>query len=181
MAEIIFKLVWGFLLCIALGAQIAFKGRVQRVDGLMATLLVLAPYLIVFGWFSARHIAGGFPPIFILQVIGVLLMLAGAAGYLVSIAYLRKNWSVSAAIKEGHTIVKEGTFKFVRHPMYFFMILVVLGSGLLISNYMIVLYTPIVGFLYYFRAKREEAMLKEFLPGYAQYMKETKMIVPGIF
>jgi protein-S-isoprenylcysteine O-methyltransferase Ste14 len=116
-----------------------------------------------------------------MQVLGFAIMVLGVSGYIISILHLRRNWAVSAAIKEGHTLVKSGPYKFVRHPMYFFMILVVLGSGFLISNFLIILYTPIVGILYYLRAKKEEEMLKEALPGYVQYIKETKMLIPAIF
>ncbi|MEI8012349.1 MAG: isoprenylcysteine carboxylmethyltransferase family protein [Candidatus Omnitrophota bacterium] len=179
-AEIIFKSIWVGLLGVALIAQFIFKGRVKQVGGVMATMLVIAPYVIVFAWFSVRHIVGSFQPVFIVQLIGALLMLAGTVGYMVSIAYLRKNWAVSAAIKEGHTLVCWGPYKYVRHPMYFFMIMVVLGSGLLTSNVMIIIFTPVVAYLYYLRSGKEEEMLKHALPGYEEYSQRTRMLFPGI-
>lgn len=180
-AVLIFKLIWGLLLVIAVLAQALFKGKLIRRGGIIANLLVVAPYLVVFGWFSAREFIGTFKANFIGQICGLVIAVSGVCGYIVSILYLRHNWAVSAAIKQGHTLVKSGPYKFVRHPMYFFMTLVVFGSGLLISNFLIILYTPVVLFLYYLRAKKEEEMLKKALPGYEEYVKETKMLIPVIF
>ena len=179
-AELIFKLIWGVLLIIATVAQMRFRGKHKQRGGLIANLLVIAPYLVVFGWFSMRGYFGAYKSSIIVQLLGFTIMLIGVCGYIVSILYLKQNWAISAAIKEGHSLVRNGPYKIVRHPMYFFMILVVLGSGLLISNYFIILYTPIVALLYYLRSKKEEEMLKEALPGYKHYIQETKMLIPGI-
>lgn len=180
-AVLIFKFIWGSLLAIAIIAQAFLKGKQKQSGGVMAISLVVAPYLVVFGWFSVREYFGTFKANIAIQLIGLAIMLIGVIGYIVSILHLRHNWAVSAAIKEGHTLVKSGPYKFIRHPMYFFMILVALGSGMLISNFLIMLYTPIVAFLYYLRAKKEEEMLVKALSGYEQYMKESKMLIPGIF
>lgn len=178
---LVFKLIWGILLVIAILAQLRFKGKLLHKGGLVANLLVIAPYLVVFGWFSARDYMGTFRGNIIIQITGMGIAVLGALGYFISILYLRNNWAVSAAIKVGHTLVKEGPYRFVRHPMYSFMILVVLGSGLLISNYPIILYTPIVAFLYYLRSKIEEEKLRKELPGYEEYIKDTNRLIPGIF
>lgn len=177
----VFKLIWGILLFIAVLAQLRFKGRLLHKGGIVANLLVIAPYLVVFGWFSVRDYMGTFRGNSVTQIAGVIIAILGVSGYIISILYLRSNWAVSAAIKEGHALVRNGPYRFVRHPMYFFMILVVFGSGLLISNFLIILYTPIVAFLYYLRSKKEEEMLVKALPGYARYIKESKMLIPGVF
>ncbi|MCX5700538.1 MAG: isoprenylcysteine carboxylmethyltransferase family protein [Candidatus Omnitrophica bacterium] len=180
-AELIFKDIWGFLLIVAIIAQIRFRGKHKQSGGLIARLQVVAPYLVVFGWFSVRVYFGTYKANVIAQLLGLAIMLIGVSGYIAAILYLKQNWAISAAIKEGHSLVKAGPYKMVRHPMYFFMILVVLGSGLLISNYFIILYTPIVTFLYYLRSKKEEEMLKVALPEYEEYIKDTKMLIPFIF
>ncbi|MEI8348958.1 MAG: isoprenylcysteine carboxylmethyltransferase family protein [Candidatus Omnitrophota bacterium] len=180
-AILIFKLIWGGLLIIAVLAQARFKGKLLHKGGAITNMLVVAPYAVVFGWFSVRNYVGTFGANIIIQVCGMMIALCGVAGYIVSILYLRHNWAVSAAIKEGHVLVRNGPYAFVRHPMYFFMILTALGSGLLISNFLIILYTPVIALLYYLRSKKEEEMLIKALPEYVQYSKETKMLIPGIF
>jgi protein-S-isoprenylcysteine O-methyltransferase len=181
MAVILFKLIWGGLLLIAILAQTFFKGKVKRRGSLLNNFFVAAPYGIVFGWFSVRGFCGSYVPIFFLQVLGLGMMLIGVLGYVVSILHLRHNWAVSVAVKENHSLVVNGPYKLVRHPMYFFMIITMLGSGFLVSNYLIIAYVPVVVALYALRANNEEALLKEALPGYAQYQQKVKMLIPGIF
>lgn len=65
--------------------------------------------------------------------------------------------------------------------MYASMTAIVLGSGLLIANYMVILFTPVVGIVYYIRAKKEEALLRGEFPEYDRYAGGTKMLIPGIF
>ena len=162
-------------------AKYIATGIVVVLPGMLPAIISVAPNFVVFAWFSVRARFGTFAGGLANQVPGLALMLAGVVGYCVSIAYLRKNWAVSAAVKEGHTLVAGGPYRLVRHPMYSSMTVVVLGSGLLVSNYMILIYTPFVLLLYWLRARMEEALLKDALPGYAEYQKRIKMLVPGIF
>lgn len=180
-AVFIFKFIWGALLIIAFLAQWFFGGKIKKKAGVVANLLVVMPYLIVFACFSSRDYIGAYKANIILQLFGLMIMFTGAIGYIVSILYLKRNWAVSAAIKEGHSLVNSGPYKFIRHPMYFFMILVALGSGLLISNFLIILYTPVIAILYYLRLKKEEELLINTFPQYRQYIKKTKMLIPLVF
>jgi len=179
-SELIFKLFWLTLLIIATLAQFIFGGKLKKKAGIFTNLIVVTPYLVVFGWFSVRAHFGTYKGNLITQILGLLLMILGLTGYFLSILFLRHNWAVSAAIKEGHGLVKKGPYKYIRHPMYFFMILEILGSGLVISNYLIVLYIPVIIGIYYIRAKKEEEMLKEEFPAYKDYIRETRMLIPGI-
>lgn len=178
---IIFEFCWGFLLGVAVLVQIIFAGKAKKKASAGNNIFVIAAFAVALGWFFVRDHIGTYEGNIISVAVGAILMLAGVAGYLWALFTLRNNWSISAEIKEGHTIVTNGPYRFVRHPMYFFMMLVLIGSGLLISNYMILLFSPVVGIAYYFRAKTEERMLKGEFTGYGEYSKKTKMLIPGIF
>lgn len=177
----LFLIAWTFLLVVVVVAQFILGGKLKKRASIIHNLIVVAPYLIVFSWFSARDRIGTYKNSGILEALGILLMVLGIGGYIYSILFLRHNWAISAAIKEKQTIVKEGPYKYIRHPMYSFMLIVVFGSGLLVSNYLILLYTPVIAILYYLRARKEEDLLKEAFPEYNNYIKETKMLIPGIF
>ncbi len=181
LAETIFRLCWFFLLLVAVSAHIAFAGAVKRKGDLPTNALVALPYLIVFACFTYRRAMGTFPAVAWLQCAGLMLMLCGTAGYSVSIVFLRRNWAVSAAVKEGHTLVTHGPYRFVRHPMYFFIMLVIAGSGLLISNYLITASLPLIFLMYLRRARKEEDLLRRELPGYSAYCRKTRMLIPGVF
>ncbi len=177
----IFEFCWGFLLGAAVLAQIIFSGKAKKKAGPGNNIFVIAAFAVALGWFFVRGRIGTYEGNAISETAGAILMFTGVAGYVWALLTLRRNWSISAEIKEGHTLVMNGPYRFVRHPMYFFMMLVLVGSGLLISNYMILLFSPVVGIAYYFRAKKEEEMLEEEFPQYIGYIKSVKMLVPGIF
>jgi|PlaIllAssembly_1097288.scaffolds.fasta_scaffold19987_5 protein-S-isoprenylcysteine O-methyltransferase Ste14 len=179
-AIIIFQVSWAFLLIIAVSAQILFEDKPKRQAGFVINLLVITPFVIALVWFYLRNYFGTFETTVATRIIGIVLLVLGMIGYISSHFYLQKNWSLSASIKEGHRLIKKGPYRFVRHPMYSSMLLVVLGSGLLIANYLIIIFTPIVGIAYYIRARKEEALLREEFPEYEQYARGTKMLIPCI-
>lgn len=180
-AIIIFKLFWFSVLVIFLIAQVLLRGKIKKKSSATANFIVALPYIIVFGWFSARDYIGIYNGFIATQILGIILMLAGVIGYGVSIFHLRANWTIPAAIREGHTLIVTGSYRYVRHPMYFFMLLIILGSGFLISDYLIVLYVPVIFLIYYWRASKEEELLSEEFKGYKEYQKNTKMIIPNVF
>jgi protein-S-isoprenylcysteine O-methyltransferase Ste14 len=178
---LIFKICWAFLLVAAVAAQVIFAGKTKKKAGAENNVFVIAAFAAALGWFFVRDSIGAYSGNVISEAAGAVIVVVGVAGYLWALFVLRRNWSISAEIKEGHTLVTNGPYRFVRHPMYYFMMLVLIGSGLLISNYMILIFSPVVGVAYYFRAKVEERMLEEEFAGYGEYAKRTKMLIPGIF
>ena len=179
-AIIIFKSTWGLLFFIALVAQILFAHKSKRNASLITNLLVVTPFVVVLGLFFFRGWGGTFESTPATWIIGTVLIGLGMVGYIFSHFYLRSNWSLLASIKEGHKVVNNGPYKLIRHPMYSSMTLVVWGSGLLIANYLILAFTPIVFIIYYIRSRKEEALLREEFPEYNQYAHDTKMFIPGI-
>jgi protein-S-isoprenylcysteine O-methyltransferase Ste14 len=180
-AVIIFKSSWGLLLLIALLSQILFEDKPKKKAGFITNLLVITPFVVVFGLFYLRFYFGTYESTLTSRIAGTVIVISGMFGYILSLLSLRRNWSLSASVKEGHKLVKSGPYKFVRHPMYFSMIVIVLGTGLLMGNYMMILSIPIISVVYYIRAEKEEELLRGEFPEYERYARETRMLVPGIF
>ncbi len=180
-AVIIFKSSWGLLLLIALLSQTLFEDKPKKKAGFITNLLVITPFLVVFGLFYFRFYFGAYESISASRIAGTVIVVLGVMGYVLSLLFLWGNWSLSASIKEGHKLVEGGPYKLIRHPMYFSMITIVFGTGLLIGNYMVILFTPVAGIIYYVRAEKEEELLRGEFPEYERYVAETRMLIPGIF
>jgi protein-S-isoprenylcysteine O-methyltransferase Ste14 len=98
-----------------------------------------------------------------------------------AIAALGKFWSLHVEIRENHEFVKTGPFRWLRHPVYFSMILELLALGL-------VLHAPwtmviIIPFLFVpvlmMRVRLEEAaLIEKFGEPYRAYRKTTPAIFP---
>ena len=111
-------------------------------------------------------------------------MCAGAA-YLFYCTHrdLGRNWSITLAIREQHSLVTTGVYGRVRHPMYSAFLLSAVAQALLLPNWIA---GPVglvaFGILFFGRLRREERMMIEtFGDEYRHYMARTSRIIPGIF
>ena len=96
---------------------------------------------------------------------------------------LGQNWSVSLEIRESHTLITDGIYQNIRHPMYTSVFLWCLAQALLLPNY-IAGFAGIISFTlaYLLRVGNEEKMMLEhFGEVYSEYMKSTGRLLPKLF
>lgn len=93
---------------------------------------------------------------------------------------LGKNWSPSLEVRANHTLVTEGVYKKVRHPMYSAIWLWSIMQALVLHNYIAGLGALLTfGLLYFLRVGREESMMiAEFGPIYEAYIMKTGRVFP---
>ena len=95
---------------------------------------------------------------------------------------LGSNFSTSLRIKDGHTLVTSGPYRWIRHPMYTAFYLLHFSAFLLMANWFIGI-TWIAGLtmIIALRIRREEAMMIEkFGESYRYYMMSTSRFIPPI-
>jgi protein-S-isoprenylcysteine O-methyltransferase Ste14 len=112
---------------------------------------------------------------------GVILMLIGQILFVLA---KRENafFTSTVRIQNAHKVCDTGLYRFVRHPGY-------LGMLLLLSAFPLILqskwaFIPMMAgvILLVFRTYLEDRFLKTKLPGYADFSKHTRWrLVPGIF
>lgn len=114
-------------------------------------------------------------------LIGLTLAVMGAGFALWSRILLGKNWSIAVQQKEDHELIKTGPYSLVRHPIYSGLLLLFCGHALIVGDYRAILAVLIVFVSFWFKLKKEEAVLTQvFGDKYVQYKKETKAIIPFI-
>ncbi len=157
------------------GLEALWLGSIAVV-GLYPILVLLFPSRIL-----AAPWALGFPADSIVQGIGFLLVLIAAV--LVGWAFrsLGRFATVEIRLSQDHTIVREGPYARIRHPMYTANMLLSFGVALtFLSAVMLVPFLLIVG-LAVMRARNEEALFRaspELGPSYASYVTETGRFLP---
>ena len=95
---------------------------------------------------------------------------------------LGRNWSPTLEMHREHTIVTNGVYSYVRHPMYSALVIGVIAQPLLIHNW-IAGGMIVVAFLtmLVLRIPKEEAMLlEEFGDEYREYMGRTGRLIPKL-
>ncbi len=150
--------------------------------------------MAVRGTFGALYIGGTvvyiFYPAYLAWAVFPLPQWARWIGALLSIASLALLWWVqwvldihfdtTLHVQEGHKLVTNGPYRWVRHPMYSALFLMGLGYLLLSANWMIGgLMIASVVLLVWARLGGEEALLIEtFGEQYREYMQRTGRFTP---
>lgn len=113
----------------------------------------------------------------------LIVLLAGLAIRSTAIFSLGKAFSPNVAIRTDQKIYRGGLYRFLRHPAYTGSLICFAGVGIDVRNWLgcLVLVVPITAaFLY--RIHVEEIALNEaFGAEYAEYSRQTKRLIPGIY
>ena len=122
-------------------------------------------------------------PFRFLDVIGLVLFVAGIALRWSAIIYLGRFFTVDVSISAEHKVIDSGPYRLIRHPSYSGGLLAFIGFGLCLRNWIafLVLMVPITaGFLW--RIHVEEDALKQALgEEYRRYAAHTKRLVPFVY
>ncbi len=150
----------------------------QILLGLNGIAMILPLFYIFSSWFD---FADFFLPAW-LRWIGVVLFAGAAILLWKTHRDLGRNWTPTLGIREDHTLVTEGIFKSIRHPMYTAHLLWALAQPLILPNWIIgfsFLVTQI--FQYLLRIKPEEQMMLDlFGDQYQEYMNNTGRFLPRL-
>ncbi len=117
-----------------------------------------------------------------IRAVGGLLFLAGLATAVAGRVALGRSWSniEDATVKADHTLVSQGVYQFIRHPIYAGDSLLLLGLQMALNSWLAVaMLAPVAVFAR--RAIAEEARLAQAIPGYEDYCRRTKRFVPFIY
>jgi protein-S-isoprenylcysteine O-methyltransferase Ste14 len=112
---------------------------------------------------------------------GTAMVAFGAAVNIAGRLKLGGNWANHIKIYDGHTLVKRGIYKIIRHPLYASIMLMLLGGSAAYRNWLAASLTAciFIPFMYY-RAKQEEKLLREEFADYQKYIEATGMFFPKL-
>jgi protein-S-isoprenylcysteine O-methyltransferase Ste14 len=80
------------------------------------------------------------------------------------------------------TVVSSGPYRFVRHPMYLGIIILMVCLPLALGSRWALIPAALIGLLFVVRTINEDRMLIEELPGYRDYARAVRYrILPGIW
>lgn len=115
------------------------------------------------------------------RVIGLPLTLAGLAMTLAGFRDLGENLTPLPHPKEDATLVQDGVYAIVRHPIYSGSILMTLGAGLLTGNRTRTLLGVLLFAFFDAKSRREEAWLTDRFPAYPAYRRSVRRLIPFVY
>jgi protein-S-isoprenylcysteine O-methyltransferase Ste14 len=124
---------------------------------------------------TLHELTPAFP--FYLNMLGLMLGLAGAAFSIWSIAHLRASFGLRAAVRE---LVTTGPYQRIRHPLYLGEIVHILGLTILAATPLALALFVVAVLLQVARAKIEERKFLATLPRYAAFRDQTGFLWPKL-
>ena len=135
-------------------------------------LVVLSPLDFRFGWSLMP---------WQVSVIGdVLVALSFFIFYLVS--KVNTYAAANVRIEAGQKVISTGIYGFVRHPMYFGALFLLIGTPLALGSWWTLLLFPVFFTILVARILNEEKLLARGLPGYVEYTHEVRYrLIPSVW
>jgi protein-S-isoprenylcysteine O-methyltransferase Ste14 len=144
--------------------------------------LALAAFLLGVRRYLPSSLTGRFlPQNFVIGISGMVLLVVGLSFTLWARWHLGANWSGTVALKDDHSLVCTGPYKYVQHPIYSGVLLAICGTAAIIGEWRgVVAFGAAVTALVY-KSWIEEKVMREVFPEYEQYRRETAALVPFVF
>jgi protein-S-isoprenylcysteine O-methyltransferase Ste14 len=151
--------------------------------GFKERVLSELPILILFAAapFERTYLYGGEPAAW-LQALGLLLELTGlwlALGSRIQLHFFSSDRSG----RERTVLVKTGFYKYIRHPVYAGVLLLLLAWPLLYGAWIVVIVTIVIGGVVAHRqiAVDEEVLLGRFGEEFEEYRRTTDALIPSVW
>jgi protein-S-isoprenylcysteine O-methyltransferase len=128
----------------------------------------------------ATHLAVRGP---LLEVICIVLMVGGLSIRWWAIAVLGRYFTTNVAVQEQQPVIRTGPYRFVRHPSYAGSLLAFAGLGVVMHNWLsiVVLLVPVTLVFLNRVAVEERALLATIGNPYAEYCRQTRRLIPGVY
>jgi len=112
---------------------------------------------------------------------GVAVFTTGAALLTWTLRRLGTNLTDTVVTRRAHTLVTQGPYRWVRHPFYDAMALLIAGIALIAANWFIAATGAVVILLLAIRVRTEEALLlARFGDAYRRYNESTGRYIPRL-
>jgi protein-S-isoprenylcysteine O-methyltransferase Ste14 len=156
------------------------SSRSRWLQGVLAILAMGIGFARPFnsGWPARPFISGAIA----VQYTGVALTAVGVAFAIWARFALGSNWSGVVTVKEGHTLIENGPYAVVRHPIYTGVLVAYMGAAIVFRQVRV-----LIGFVFMLAlllskiSIEERFMTQEFGVQYAEYKRRVKALIPFVY
>lgn len=114
--------------------------------------------------------------------IGIVIMLVGVILRAYAIRVLGRYFTQDVMIRPDQQVIQTGPYRYIRHPSYSGTLIVMLGIGIAMTNWLsliVLMACAFIGHLYRVRVE-EKALCEGIGQPYVDYMRRTKRFIPFI-
>ncbi len=113
--------------------------------------------------------------------LGWILFLGGSIFSVVAAFQLGSNLTPLPGPKPGAKFVRKGLYRFVRHPIYFGVILLSFAWFLITQGELTLAYACLIFLFFEIKSRKEEQWLVTTFPEYTHYQKQVRKLLPLIY
>ena len=143
------------------------------VQGILIGLILFGP--------QGSPLISSEPLTIILQSCGIAIGLLACLIMVIAAINLGANLTPLPHPKDNSVLIQTGLYQYVRHPIYFGVLLAALAWLLIFPGLYILAYSICLFLLFDIKAKREEVWLTERFSSYKVYQARVKKLIPGIY
>ncbi len=183
-------LCWIFFVVIFLLRKRPPKAPEAKRDKIATLGIILQMFGYFLVWFQPPWEPFLPPVAFLSGIPGIVfsvltVALAAASGWLLesAIRTLGKQWALRARLVEGHKLITEGPYAYVRNPIYTGMLGMLIATGLAMEHWVATLMAVIVFVVgLVIRVRSEEKLLRgAFGKEFDDYARRVPAVIPGIY
>jgi protein-S-isoprenylcysteine O-methyltransferase Ste14 len=127
-----------------------------------------------FGWSAVPTVVRAIGTVAIFAAVGVMYRCAAANHFLSRRSRIQSE--------RGHTVVQDGPYRFVRHPLYASRVVLIIGVALALGSWIALVPAVLIAVLLVIRTSLEDRLLTIELPGYRDYAEDVRgRLVPGLW
>jgi protein-S-isoprenylcysteine O-methyltransferase Ste14 len=160
------------------GKDDAFDKGTNRLIWILLAIVFIVAWLPVILDFGRLLVLGDW-----LTWAGVAIMISGIIFRRYAISVLGKFFTATVQIKNGHELIRAGPYRYIRHPSYLGILIIALGLGIALANWislLICVVLPLIGIIRRINVEEKE-LESHFGQQYQDYRKSTWRIVPHIY
>ncbi len=177
--QVIF-LCWAMFIIYWIVASFRVKRTVEKQAGWWRIQILLIASAIAFSLINLGPIL--WPYALTIGIFADIVTLIGLIIILWARIVLGGNWSTSTVLKENHELIQSGPYRYVRHPIYSGLMILVLGVAIFYGRAIGFVALAISFIAAWLRAREEEKLLTGHFPEeYPNYKARVKAFIPFVF
>jgi protein-S-isoprenylcysteine O-methyltransferase Ste14 len=115
-----------------------------------------------------------------ISITGIVVAVLGSIIILIALLQLNKNLSPFPSPKSGSQLIQNGLYKYIRHPIYTGILMLLSGYSLYVTSGYKLLISLLLLVLFIFKSRYEENRLALAFKSYSKYKKTTGRFLPKI-